>query len=141
VEQDLHSSIRLKYMLLNKTCTGTYLPFTLGEFCQGKIQFASGMSCDRPTRSKISVVFLGPRINADLVRSQIPRCTTCFICTPPPNSNIEILPHYRLPNVKSKFHSNSALPTLISKLIPIIRRKSQVQLLFSAHNKAHILKL
>jgi hypothetical protein len=30
-------------------------------------QYASGRSCDRPTRSKISVVFLGSRANAELV--------------------------------------------------------------------------
>jgi hypothetical protein len=30
-------------------------------------QFASGRSCDRPTRSRFSVVFLGPRANAELV--------------------------------------------------------------------------
>jgi hypothetical protein len=30
-------------------------------------QFASGRSCDWPTRSRISIVFLGPRANADLV--------------------------------------------------------------------------
>jgi hypothetical protein len=30
-------------------------------------QFASGKSCDRPTRSRFSVVFLGPRANAELV--------------------------------------------------------------------------
>jgi hypothetical protein len=30
-------------------------------------QFASGRSCDRPTRSGFSVVFLGPRANAELV--------------------------------------------------------------------------
>jgi hypothetical protein len=30
-------------------------------------QFASGRSCDRPTRSRLSVVFLGPRTNAELV--------------------------------------------------------------------------
>jgi hypothetical protein len=30
-------------------------------------QYASGRSCDRPTRSKFSVVFLGPRANAELV--------------------------------------------------------------------------
>jgi hypothetical protein len=30
-------------------------------------QFASGRSCDRPTRSRFSVVFLGPRENAELV--------------------------------------------------------------------------
>jgi hypothetical protein len=29
--------------------------------------FASGRSCDRPTRSRFSVVFLGPRANAELV--------------------------------------------------------------------------
>jgi hypothetical protein len=30
-------------------------------------QFASGRSCNRPTRSKFSVVFLGPRAKAQLV--------------------------------------------------------------------------
>jgi hypothetical protein len=30
-------------------------------------QFASQTSCDRPTRSRFSVVFLGPRANAELV--------------------------------------------------------------------------
>jgi hypothetical protein len=30
-------------------------------------QSASGRSCDRPTRSKFSVVFLGPRATAELV--------------------------------------------------------------------------
>jgi hypothetical protein len=30
-------------------------------------QFASGRSCNRPTRSRFSVVFLGPRANAELV--------------------------------------------------------------------------
>jgi hypothetical protein len=30
-------------------------------------QFASGSSCNRPTRSRFSVVFLGPRANAELV--------------------------------------------------------------------------
>jgi hypothetical protein len=29
-------------------------------------QFASGRSCDRPTRSRFSGVFLGPRANAEL---------------------------------------------------------------------------
>jgi hypothetical protein len=32
-----------------------------------RIQFASGRSCDRPTRSRFSVVFLGFRANAELV--------------------------------------------------------------------------
>jgi hypothetical protein len=31
-------------------------------------QFASGKSCDRLTRSRFSVVFLGPGANAELVR-------------------------------------------------------------------------
>jgi hypothetical protein len=36
-------------------------------------QFASGKSCDRPTRSGFSVVFLGPRANAELVpKFQVP---------------------------------------------------------------------
>jgi hypothetical protein len=30
-------------------------------------QFASGRSCDRPTRSRFSMVFLSPRANAELV--------------------------------------------------------------------------
>jgi hypothetical protein len=30
-------------------------------------QFASGRSCDLPTQSRFSVVFLGPRANAELV--------------------------------------------------------------------------
>jgi hypothetical protein len=30
-------------------------------------QFESGRSCDRPTRLRFSVVFLGPRANAELV--------------------------------------------------------------------------
>jgi hypothetical protein len=30
-------------------------------------QFASWRSCDQPTRSRFSVVFLGPRANAELV--------------------------------------------------------------------------
>jgi hypothetical protein len=30
-------------------------------------QFASGRSCDQPIRSRFSVVFLGPRANAELV--------------------------------------------------------------------------
>jgi hypothetical protein len=31
------------------------------------LRFAFGRSCDRPTRSRFSVVFLGPRANAELV--------------------------------------------------------------------------
>jgi hypothetical protein len=36
--------------------------------CWLEVKFASGRSCDRPTRSGFSVVFLGPRANAELVR-------------------------------------------------------------------------
>jgi hypothetical protein len=39
--------------------------FTAGLLARS--QFASGRSCDRPTRSRFSVVFLGPRANAELV--------------------------------------------------------------------------
>jgi hypothetical protein len=34
---------------------------------QARSQFASERSCDHPTRSKFSVVFLGPRANAQLL--------------------------------------------------------------------------
>jgi hypothetical protein len=43
---------------------------TAHEFNAGLLarsQFASGRSCDQPTRSRFSVVFLGPRENAELV--------------------------------------------------------------------------
>jgi hypothetical protein len=32
-----------------------------------RIRFVSGRFCDRPTRSKFSAVFIGPRANAELV--------------------------------------------------------------------------
>jgi hypothetical protein len=44
--------------------------FRVREFNAGLLarsQFASGRSCDRPTRSRFSVVCLGPRANAELV--------------------------------------------------------------------------
>jgi hypothetical protein len=34
---------------------------------QARSKFASGRSCEQPTRSMISVVFLGPRTNVELV--------------------------------------------------------------------------
>jgi hypothetical protein len=53
-------------------------------------QFAFGRSWDRPTRSRFSVVFLGPRANAECwVGTQILRCTACFPCSPL-NGNINI---------------------------------------------------
>jgi hypothetical protein len=48
---------------------------------------------------------------------------------------------FRPCNIKSKFHSNAALPTLLSKLIPMMRSRTSAQLLFSAHNNVHILTL
>jgi hypothetical protein len=44
-------------------------------------------------------------------------------------------------NVKSIFHSNVMLTTLMSKLIAIIRGKAPAQLLSSAHNKVHTLTI
>jgi hypothetical protein len=35
--------------------------------CLARSQFASGRSCDQPTRSRFSVVFFGPRANSELV--------------------------------------------------------------------------
>jgi hypothetical protein len=37
---------------------------------------ASGRSCDRPTRSRFSVVFLGPRANAEFV----PKFHVALLC-------------------------------------------------------------
>jgi hypothetical protein len=45
-------------------------------------QFVSGRSCDRPTRSRFSMVFFTPGANAELVH-RIPPCTAYFTCTPP----------------------------------------------------------
>jgi hypothetical protein len=39
--------------------------FNAGQLARS--QFASGRSCDQPTRSRFSVVFLGPGANAELV--------------------------------------------------------------------------
>jgi hypothetical protein len=41
--------------------------FDLTKLVMARSQFASGKSCDRPTRSRFSVVFLDPRANAELV--------------------------------------------------------------------------
>jgi hypothetical protein len=49
--------------------------------------------------------------------------------------------HAALPMVRSEFRSNAALTTSISKLIPIMRTKAPAQLVSSAHNKVHFLKL
>jgi hypothetical protein len=38
-----------------------------GAGLQARSRYASGKSCDQPTRSRFSVVFLGPRANAVLV--------------------------------------------------------------------------
>jgi hypothetical protein len=60
-------------------------------------QFASGGSCDRPTRSRFSVVFLGPRANAELL----------------PTLHVALhVPHAALPMVTSKFRPTVALPML-----------------------------
>jgi hypothetical protein len=57
-------------------------------------QFASGKSCDRPTRLRFSVVFLGPRANAELV----------------PKFHVALhASHADLPMVTLKFRPNVAL--------------------------------
>jgi hypothetical protein len=60
-----------------------------------KSQFASGRSCDRPTRSRFSLVFFGPRANAEMVpkfhvalhalHAALPKVTPKVspLCTPP----------------------------------------------------------
>jgi hypothetical protein len=73
-------------------------------------QFASGRSCDRPTRSRFSVVFLGPRANAELVHkfhvalhashAAFPMVTSKFFAlTQPVNP----------PNAKKKLNFNSTV--------------------------------
>jgi hypothetical protein len=55
-------------------------------------QVASGRSCDRPTRSRFSVVFLGPRANAELAKFHVALYAL----------------YAALPMVISKFSSNAA---------------------------------
>jgi hypothetical protein len=38
-----------------------------GAWLLARSEFASGRPCDRPTRSRFSVVFLSPRANAELI--------------------------------------------------------------------------
>jgi hypothetical protein len=57
-------------------------------------QFASGRFCDRPTRSRFSVVFLGPKANAEC--TQIPRCSACLTCSPPNDSINKFRPNVAL---------------------------------------------
>jgi hypothetical protein len=58
------------YVFYNKATSQIGTNVRAGVFDAGLLarsQFASGRSCDRPTRSRFSVVFLGPRANAKLV--------------------------------------------------------------------------
>jgi hypothetical protein len=93
---------------------------------RARSQFISGSSCDRPTRSRFSVVFLCPRANAELV----------------PKFHVALhASRAALPMVTSKFRPNVALPMLDQngtmmhpfqhdiKLIPIIRSQTSAQLL------------
>jgi hypothetical protein len=45
-------------------------------------QFASGRSCNRPTQSRFSVVFLGPRANAELIPKFHVAVHTCHATLP-----------------------------------------------------------
>jgi hypothetical protein len=77
-----------------------------------KSQFASGRSSDRPIQSTFSVVFLGPRANAELV----------------PKSHVALhASHAALPIVTSKFRPTVALPMLdqnVAIMRPFRRAKS-----------------
>jgi hypothetical protein len=58
------------FFFSNKTTAQTRTNVRVRVFSAGLLarsQFASGRSCDRPTRSRFSVVFLGPTANAELV--------------------------------------------------------------------------
>jgi hypothetical protein len=52
-------------------------------------QFASGSSCDRPTRSRFSVVFLGPEANAELI-NKFHIALLCMLHISPPSGNFNI---------------------------------------------------
>jgi hypothetical protein len=67
--------------------------FIVGAGLLARSQFASGRSCDRPTRSRFSVVSLGPRANAELV----PKFHVALYAS-----------HATLPMVISKFSSTAA---------------------------------
>jgi hypothetical protein len=89
-------------------------------------QFASGRSCDRPTRSRFSVVFLEPRANAELV----------------PKFHVALhASHAALPIVPSKFRPNIA-PNFSSNLTtkqPSQRHKKKVHLTHTRRTSGHCL--
>jgi hypothetical protein len=64
-------------------------------------QFASGRSCDGPTRSRFSVVFLGPRASAELVLKFHVALHASHAALPMVTPNIP--PYCTLPNVELKF--------------------------------------
>jgi hypothetical protein len=98
-------------------------------------QYAFGRSCDRPTRSSFSVVFLGPRANAELVpkfhvalhasHAALPMLTSKFRpkVAPPPRIYIQISP-------------TAALPRIISTL-KILLVRSKTLLNFSPCSTSH----
>jgi hypothetical protein len=74
-------------------------------------QFASERPCDRPNRSRFSVVFLDPKANAELV----------------PKFHVALHATYAaLALVTSKFHPNMALP-LLAKISPYCSPSSVIQ--------------
>jgi hypothetical protein len=76
-------------------------------------QYAFGKSCDRPTRSRFSVVFLGPRADAELVpkfhvalhasHAALPMLTSKFRPKVAPHIIFQISPNAALPRIISKF--------------------------------------
>jgi hypothetical protein len=64
-------------------------------------QFASGRSCDRPTRSRFFVVFLGPRANAELVAKFHVVLHASHAALPMVTPKIS--PYFTLPDVELKF--------------------------------------
>jgi hypothetical protein len=73
-----------------------------GPGLPARSQFASGSSCDRPTRSRFSVVFFDPKANAELV----------------PKFHVALhASHAALLLVTSKFSPNIAPPTFAQILL------------------------
>ena len=85
-----YEGLPLPFVCLN---AGLPLPFVcLNAGLPARSQCASGRSCDRPTRSRFPVVFLGPRVN-ELVpkihvalqasRAALPIARSCGLLLPP----------------------------------------------------------
>jgi hypothetical protein len=97
------------------------------------------MSCDRPTRSSFSVVFLGPRANAELVpkfhvalhasHAALPMLTPKFRPKVAPHINIKIPPNGAVPQTYNRIQNHARV------------QHDLAQHLFSLHSSSYRLHL